>query len=111
MRPARPTHFCLCPGPRTWIIQLRAPDDHVRPVAVASCDQHPSVAQQRRLESTATLLRDGRVLVTGGYSNGSDMVVGSAELYDPSTGTWTETEMSRARWAHTATLLPNGNAL
>jgi hypothetical protein len=64
-----------------------------------------------RLESTATLLRDGRLLVTGGYSNGSDIVVANAELYDPTAGTWTEIEMSQARWAHRATLLPNGNVL
>jgi hypothetical protein len=58
---------------------------------------------------TATLLHNGKVLVTGGY-NGSH--VASAELYDPATGTWSAAvPMSSARSAHTATLLPNGQVL
>lgn len=36
---------------------------------------------------TATLLRDGKVLVVGGY-DGGDIPLGSAELYDPDTGSW-----------------------
>src|SRR5947209_7258965 len=35
----------------------------------------------------ATLLLDGRVLVTGG-SNERDKVVGAAEMFNPLTGTW-----------------------
>jgi hypothetical protein len=39
-----------------------------------------------RVAHRATLLRDGRVLVEGGY-NGS-ATLSSAELYDPAAGTW-----------------------
>jgi hypothetical protein len=62
-----------------------------------------------REEHTATLLPNGKVLVTGGY-NGSYLA--SAELYDPATGLWTTTgSLNAARYLHTATLLPTGQVL
>jgi hypothetical protein len=67
-----------------------------------------------RLAHTATLLPDGRVVVSGGRAyGGSDAEVYlDAELYDPATGTWTATkDMTRARGGHTATLLPDGRVL
>jgi probable HAF family extracellular repeat protein len=64
---------------------------------------------------TATLLPastvrpHGKVLITGGGSNGNSGApyLASAEIYDPDTGTFSPTgSMSAARWHHTATLLP-----
>jgi N-acetylneuraminic acid mutarotase len=55
------------------------------------------------VDHTATLLRDGSVLVAGG---------GSAQLYDPASGTWRATgKMIEQRYFHTATLLPDGRVL
>lgn len=66
-----------------------------------------------RTRHTATLLPNGKVLVTGGggafFPNPN---LSSAELYDPSSGRWTNTgSLTTARIYHTATLLPNGKVL
>ena len=63
-----------------------------------------------RIEHTATLLQNGKVLVAGGVSNFN--VLASAELYDPATGTWSPTgSLNTARFCHSATLLQNGMVL
>lgn len=64
-----------------------------------------------RYDHTATLLNDGtgRVLVAGGYDN---VALGTAELYDPVTTSWTITGgLGVARRDHTATALAAGNVL
>jgi hypothetical protein len=54
-------------------------------------------------QGRATLLPDGRVLVTGGPA---------PELYNPATGTWAVTgQMNTPRAGATATLLPDGQVL
>jgi uncharacterized delta-60 repeat protein len=63
-----------------------------------------------RLGHTATLLRNGKVLMAGGYRG--ENTLASAQLYDPTTGAWTNTgTLGTSRTGHTATLLPNGNVL
>jgi hypothetical protein len=60
---------------------------------------------------SATLLDDGRVLVTGGW-NGVSTELASAEIYDPNTGTFTLTgPMTATREYQTATLLADGRVL
>jgi len=60
---------------------------------------------------TATLLTNGQVLVAGGV-NAANNPLRSAELYNPSTGTWRLTGMLNvARDEHTATRLANGQVL
>jgi hypothetical protein len=71
-----------------------------------------------RIEHTATLLKDGRVLVAGGmFCNGSFCLsppparAAPEELYDPATGKWTQTGSSFRPNGHTATLLNDGRVL
>jgi len=68
----------------------------------------------QRSSHTATLLQNGAVLVAGGREGNSSALdaFDSAELYDPSTGTWSRTgNLVTGRSAHTATQLQNGKVL
>ena len=64
-----------------------------------------------RASHCATLLPNGKVLITGGFdANGHTL--SSAELFDPDTRTFTTTgSMNVPRLSHTATLLPSGKVL
>ncbi len=68
-----------------------------------------------RTLAAATVLADGRVLVSGGFGrlpNGNIVVSPAAQIYDPSTGTWSATgNMHLGRYAHTSTLLRDGRVL
>ncbi|CAF4321225.1 unnamed protein product, partial [Rotaria sordida] len=64
-----------------------------------------------RVYHTASVLTNGKVLVAGG-SKGGGVYANNPELYDPSTGMWTNTSsMSTARDQHTASVLTNGKVL
>jgi hypothetical protein len=72
--------------------------------------------ENRRQWANATVLPNGRVVVTGGTrfaDNGGDDAVFAAEEWDPSTGTWsTLASAAVVRNYHSATvLLPNGAIL
>src|SRR6185436_6621138 len=63
----------------------------------------------QRRNHAATLLSDGRVLVTGGQNT---QALATAAFYDPPTNSWTYTgDMILARYNHAAVLLNSGNVL
>jgi hypothetical protein len=71
---------------------------------------------QGRWRHTATLLRDGRLLVAGGFSgatgNNAQPVEDTVEIFDPATGTWSPAaRMATRRALHSAVLLPSGKVL
>ena len=62
-----------------------------------------------RYDHTATLLKDGHLLVAGGSNNGP---LDSARLYDPAQNTWSDAaSMSVAREGDAAVLLHSGKVL
>jgi N-acetylneuraminic acid mutarotase len=63
------------------------------------------------MSMTATLLANGKVLIAGGQTAAND-ALGSAELYNPATGSFSLTgKLITPRSGHTATLLANGLVL
>jgi len=65
-----------------------------------------------RVGHIAILLGNGRVLVLGGFVNGSGGGSPSPEMFDPGTGTWAATaNMTTIRSDYTATLLRDGRVL
>lgn len=66
-----------------------------------------------RTNHAASLLDDGRVLVSGGAGGqAGDLSLASAELFDPGQGGWSAAPpLSEARTGHTSSLLDDGRVL
>lgn len=68
-----------------------------------------------RCAHSATLLQNGTVLIAGGYNFGNSNslpTLSSAEIYDPTSGTFSATgSLVTSRTGHSATLLPSGKVL
>lgn len=74
------------------------------------CRPGPMMTTQRSLHA-ATLLADGRWLLTGGVDNNNDPQA-ACEVYDPVADQFLAVApMQLPRMGHTATLLPNGRVL
>jgi N-acetylneuraminic acid mutarotase len=76
---------------------------------VGTWRQAPDLATIRGT-TTATVLKDGKVLVAGGGVGA--IPLNSAELFDPAVGQWKPTgALNQARRGHTAVLLADGRVL
>ena len=63
-----------------------------------------------RSQHTATLLKDGRILLVGGCRMVARLA--NVEIYDPVSNTYQPTgSLNTPRSAHSATLLPDGRVL
>ncbi|MCU0825037.1 MAG: kelch-like protein [Leptospira sp.] len=70
----------------------------------------------RRQEFDAVKLRDGRVLVSGGFGgvrfHPDNLMLNSTEIFDPNTNTWSQgPNLHFARMQHKMTVLTNGDVL
>src|SRR5687767_121157 len=98
-------------GSHTVRVEITGSMSDILPLEVVNCGWRKTTSlNAARYDHTATLLANGKVLVTGGGvgSHGAE----SAELYNPATETWSITgKLNPARSGYTATLLPNGKIL
>jgi len=69
--------------------------------------------EQARVDHTATVLTDGRVLVVGGQDGDyGDVYFETAEVWDPATGSFSPAgALTQARTGHSSTSLPDGRVL
>ncbi len=93
---------------------LRRVGSFVPPSSAEAPDACQPLLSGARAGHTATLLKDGRVLLAGGFraeAGSGTSTVTITEYFDPVTGTLTPGPELPARAMHTATALPNGQVL
>lgn len=111
---------------RILIISGISTDSLNKPVTTTSCEIYDpksnsiirtdSLPISGTLGHRATLLQDGKVLLTGGFKVNGDMTQGSTQanavVYDPVSAKWASVpSMRQARAFHTAVLQLNGKVL
>ncbi|MFO1526453.1 MAG: kelch repeat-containing protein [Turneriella sp.] len=106
----RPMHFAVLARDSSANMSLYSPVSQPMPLGWEATG---SMITGRYLH-TATLLADGRVLITGGSATGPTLA--SAEIFDPNAnggiGSFQSTgSMSTGRYEHTATLMGDGRVL
>jgi hypothetical protein len=100
-----------------WSLGCPGTQDAVAIFKPTSSNFSPSVnLEEGRAEHTATLLNDGRVLITGGnytdFCNYGGYTFDSALVFDPTNSSYSpELPMREARTGHSATLLTDGKVL
>lgn len=110
-----PNGQVLTAGGGAYNQNFNSTDSELYNPATNSWSSTPGGLNVPREDATATLLPNGKVLIAGGLNLDSNNIpenLNSAELYDPSTGTWSMTgSMNVPRSFHRAVLLPSGDVL
>jgi len=116
---ARAAHTATLLANGTVLLAGGESPESLRAHVIASAQTYDSVTRSiantgnlltPREGHSATLLKDGTVLIVGGETAGHKLA--STEIFDPSTGKFSEgASLQTAREAHAAALLPDGRVL
>ena len=104
----------ICGGTKTAVVSGEEYQAEIYDPTSGAYSAPPTAEMiKKRMGHTATLLPDGRVLLTGGLIMGSfENASNTTEIYNPATKTFTPgPPMKFARRYHTATLLATGQVL